>query len=247
MHEKANKSYPFYDYLSFLWKKKRWLLGITVAMVVIAIIISLLVKPTYEGTVVFNVADAIDDKVTIPDIILSNYQNLLPEEIRGSFQVVVPKYKQVQISLSGKNSEQVTKGLESVTKAYYADLQKAYQQRKSLAEQYIATLQQRVDALEQAAKLMHPSSGNIESYTNLQSELATRQEQLQVSQVDLSRTQAPIIVPPNSLDNLVITKQSSPWKGNLAIGLLSGILLAIIITVLWKYILDAQIAQKQQQ
>jgi hypothetical protein len=245
MDEKENKSYPFYDYLSFLWEKKRWVVGITATALVIAIIVSLFVKATYGGTVLFNVADATDDRVTVPDIILSNYQGLLPEELRSSLEVVVPKYKQVQISLSGRDSKQVSKGLEKVTKAYYAELQKVYKQRRSLSETYITTLEQRVDALEKAAKVAQPSSSNTEAFTNLQNELATRQEQLHASKIDLSRMQSPIVVPPASLDNLVITKQSTPWKGNIIVALAAGLLISIVVITLWKYILEAKASRRE--
>jgi capsular polysaccharide biosynthesis protein len=249
MNEEAKKSYAFYDYLAFMWQKKLWLVAIPAVAIIIAIIISSVTKPTYQGSVLFNIADATDDKVAVPDVIMSSYQNLLPKEIQPSLQVIVPKYKQVQIQLSGKDKEQVTKGFQDVTKAYYADLQKVYQQKIKLSTQYMTTLQQRVNTLEQAAKAIKPSSVNVQSleaFTSLQSELATRQEQLQSSKLDLASSQAPVIVPPSSLENLIITEKASPWKANIAIALLAGIILAIVVVALWKYILDAKSSRNQQ-
>lgn len=243
MNEEAKKSYAFYDYLAFMWQKKLWLIAIPLVAIIVAIIISSLTKPTYQGSVLFNIADATDDKVAVPDIIMSNYQDLLPKEIQPSLQVIVPKYKQIQLQLSGKDKEQVTKGFQDVTKAYYADLQKVFQQKRDLSSKYMETLQRRVNSLEQAAKVIKPSSVNIqtlEAYTNLHEELATNQEQLQSSKLDLASLQAPVIVPPSSLDNLTVTEKASPWKANIAIALLAGIIVAIVVVALWKYILDAK-------
>jgi uncharacterized protein involved in exopolysaccharide biosynthesis len=245
MSEEAKKSYAFYDYLAFMWQKKLWLVAIPFIAIIIAVIVSALSKPTYQGMVLFNVADATDDKVTVPDIIISTYQDLLPKDIQPSLQVIVPKYKQVQIQLSGKNKEQVQNGFQKVSNAYYADLQKVYQQKIKLSEQYMVTLQQRVNTLEQAAIIIKPTSTNVEAFTNLQNELATRQEQLQSSKLDLASAQAPVIVPPDSLENLTVTEKASPWKANLAIALLAGIILGIVVVTLWKYILDAKSSRNQ--
>ncbi|MXQ55978.1 hypothetical protein [Shimazuella alba] len=243
MKEEAKKSYAFYDYLAFMWQKKLWLIAIPLIAVVLAIIVSSFTRPTYQGSVLFNVADATDDKVTVPDIILSSYQKLLPKDLQPSLQAIVPKYKQVQIQISGKDKEQVTKGFQTVVKAYYTDLQKVYQQKVNLSKQYMATLQQRVATLEQASKSIKPSSVNaqsLEAFTDLQKELATRQEQLQSSKLDLASVQAPVIVPPGSLEDLTISEKASPWKANILIALLSGIILAVVVVTLWKYILDAR-------
>src|SRR5688500_15866073 len=135
MSQEAKKSYAFYDYLAFMWQKKFWLMAIPVLAIIIAIIVSAMSRPTYHGLVLFNVVDATDDKVTVPDVIMSNYQKLLPNELQPSLQVIVPKYKQVQIQLSGKDKEAVEKGFQTVSKAYYADLQKVYQQKLKLSKE----------------------------------------------------------------------------------------------------------------
>jgi capsular polysaccharide biosynthesis protein len=243
MKEEAKKSYAFYDYLAFMWKKKIWVITIPIIAIIIAVLISSFTKPTYQGSVLFNVADATDDKVTVPDVIMSRYQSLLPKELQPSLQVIVPKYKQVQMQISGENKEQVNKGFQTVAKAYYADLQEVYQQKRNLSKQYSDSLQQRVTMLEQASKSIKPASVNaqsLESFTNLQSELATAQEQLQSSKLDLLSSQAPVIVPPNSLDNLTVTEKASPWKANILIALLVGIILGLVVVTLWKYVLDAK-------
>lgn len=246
MSQEAKKSYAFYDYLAFMWKKKLWVMAIPVLAIIIAIIVSALSKPTYHGTVLFNVADATADKVTVPDVIMSNYQDLLAKDLQPSLQVIVPKYKQVQIQLSGKDKQQVEKGFQTVSKAYFADLQEVYQQKLKLSKEYMSTLQQRVKTLEQAAKIIKPTAANAEAFTNLQNELATRQEQLQSSKLDLANAQAPVIVPPASLENLTVTEKASPWKANLAIAFLAGIILGIIVVALWKYILDAKSSRNSQ-
>ncbi|MCH5586723.1 hypothetical protein MK805_17475 [Shimazuella sp. AN120528] len=245
MNEEAKKSYAFYDYLAFMWQKKFWLIAIPIITIIIAVIVSAVTKPTYQGTVLFNVADSTDDKVTVPDIIMSNYQDLLPKDIQPTLQVIVPKYKQVQIQLSGKDKDEVQKGFTKVSKAYYADLQKVFQQKINMSKQYMATLQQRVTALEQASKVIKPSGSNVDAFTNLQKELATRQEQLQSSKLDLASAQAPVIVPPSSLNNLIVTEKASPWKANIIIALLAGIILGMVVVTLWKYILDAKSSRNQ--
>lgn len=249
MIDEVKKSYAFYDYLSFLWQKRWWLVGIPLVAILIALAVSFLQKPTYEGTALFNVADATDDKVTVPDIIAANYQSLLPKDLQPSLQVIVPKYKQVQIQLSGTNSDEVSSGFQKVTKAYYADLQKVYQQKVRVTEKYIAILQQRVNTLEQVSKVIKPSSVNmqtLDAVTNLEQELSTRQEQLQLSKMDLLSLQAPVVVPPNTIDNLMITKKSSPLKANVLVALLAGLIIAIVVITIWKYTLDARSYRNEQ-
>jgi capsular polysaccharide biosynthesis protein len=250
MIEEVKKKYTFYDYLFFMWKKKLWLLAIPLIMMVIAVAISFLQKPIYEGTALFNVGDSNDDQVTVPDLIVAKYRILVPADIRSSLEVIVPKYKQVKVKLSGTNKQEVSTAFTYVVTSYQKDLDKVFQRHVNLTKQYVDSLQEQVTTLEKlkkTVKLSGANNQNLDAFINLETELSTRQEQLQINKMGLESYNKSVMVTPNSINELTITEKSSPLKANLVIALLLGLVIAVIVVTLWKYILDAKIHQNQQQ
>ncbi|MEI4769563.1 hypothetical protein WAX74_07875 [Psychrobacillus sp. FJAT-51614] len=237
-----NKSYRLYDSLEFFWRKKIWFIIIPLIVAVLGYFGSMLIPKDgdYVGKSTVFTGSVKLEALTNPDHIMAKYG----QHFSGKSEVFVPTRSYIKAEVYGDNEETVEKELNQFNKQLLEALMTQHDRIISSTEAYATTQSERVKTLNttiEAYKNALASTDNLTVINNYTTLLSAAEMDLTNAMATVQRVKNDIIVfetPELAKTNVAKTK-SYGVEGAVA-GFVLGILLAIFILSLWKYILEAR-------
>lgn len=240
------KNYVLYEYLSFFWRKKVLLIAIPIIIAVLAALLSVLLgNKGYEGNALFYTSSINTDKLTDPDLVQDRYQ----EMVKGNtVDVKVPQGQRVRLEVSGSDRGKVEADLNSIADDFSNELNKEYERRKGITEEYINVFKQRLkevegtnDGLEGVdyEALSDEQQAKIAEASATKEDLINKYEtKIKSMRTDLLFFEKPELV------SKTVEKQNGNLKANAIIGFAVGLFFTVLFLMLWKYTSEARVARK---
>lgn len=237
-----NKTYRLYDSLEFFWKKKVWFIIIPVIVALLGYAASMFIPKDgeYVGKSTIFTGSVKLEALTNPEHIMAKYGGHFTDKA----EIFVPTRNYIKAEVYGDTEEQVTKELESfdeqLLQALMVQNDKVIDgtQTYALAQSArIKTLQEGIESYKKALS----KSDNLTEINNYTTLLSQAEMDLTNAMATEQRVRNDIIsYEKPSLANVYVKQTKSYGLEGAVAGLILGILFAIFILSLWKYILEAR-------
>ncbi|RDU37573.1 hypothetical protein DRW41_06955 [Neobacillus piezotolerans] len=241
------KKYILYEYLSYFWKRKWLFVIIPLATAVLIAAAVYILKPdsrgyTAEGTVFTGSVN--QKELTDPDIIEAKYQ-----DVKG-LSILVPERDKVKFKVKAKSQTEAEKVLDQVRNQYFSDLKKNAQLRIDLTTRQFESLQKRMETLDSNLALYekrlaasddtYDQEGYRELIGKSMDERYRASERADKKEGDIALFSNPEILPAE------VHKAKTYIPESLAIGIILGLILAVALLALMKYLSDARRFYKEK-
>lgn len=238
-----NRTYRLYDSLEFFWKKKVWFIIIPVIVALLGYLGSMLIPNggDYVGKSTVFTGSVKLEALTNPEHIQTKYG----QHFTGKTEVFVPTRSYIKLETYGKNEEQVTEELTQFNDQLLEGLMVQYDKVIQGTEAYAKAQAERIATLKTAIesyKEVITDTDNVTVINNFSTLLSTAEMDLTNALATEQRVRNDIITfekPALATTNYVVKTKSYGLEGAIA-GFILGILAAILILSLWKYILEAR-------
>ncbi|MBS4206753.1 Wzz/FepE/Etk N-terminal domain-containing protein [Bacillus sp. FJAT-50079] len=244
----ASEKYILYDYLTFIWKKKWFVLLFTIICGGAGIFFSLSQTHIYESEAVIFVGNAGNDELTKPENIIF-YKEELEGPYEDQFSVTIPRDFQVILKLKGIDEQKVFSQLNKVAESYVSDLNDTFNKKRSRLEDYYMTLEAKVESLQKVIdhyndQLLNSKvpDSQIADYTGLVIEYESQRESYQERINNLGQQLDDMEGP--KLSGINTTSSGSKLFRNLFLAMAFGFQCGLVILVFWKYMLNARKASE---
>ena len=237
-----NKTYRLYDSLEFFWKKKMWFIIIPVIVALLGYLGSMLIPKDgeYVGKSTIFTGSVKLEALTNPEHIQAKYG----QDFTGATEVFVPTRSYIKVETYGNNEAELTKELTQFNDQLLEGLMTQHDKVIQGTENYAETQSKRVESLTTAIEsyrgiLNETVNATVED--NLAALLSTAEMDLTNALATEQRVRNDIISyeKPGVANTYVVETKSYGLEGAIA-GFILGILAAILILSLWKYILEAR-------
>lgn len=236
------KKYPFYDKLKFFWEKKTWLVLIPITFAIIGVVLSFLwpKEGEYIGKSTVFTGSINLLSLSDPEHVASTYG----DSISGNLDVFVPNRNYIETTVHDDDPDTIEKELAAFDEQLTSDLLAEYEKRKQITEDYVVTLEGRVESLtssiEQYQSALDQATDVTETsnYTTL---LTTAETQLSETTATLQRVKNDLAFFESPA--LVSEKVAKVDRHTLELGLggfMFGLLVAFFVILLWQYISEAK-------
>ncbi|MBS2970707.1 hypothetical protein J9317_18345 [Metabacillus sp. KIGAM252] len=235
-----------YEYLMYFWKKKWLIIGIPVAVAILAYGLSIAVSKGYEGNSNFFTATLKSDYLTDPELLESVYQ----EKYGKKLKIEVLGQSKVEFSVKGKDKASVENLLNKASAEYIGELKNEYNSRLDLTENKLAAYEDRLKSVEKSYGVMSDKlqtdfeNLNSEELTTLSDAIAKEEklisdydDSIQGMKTDILQFEKPL------MQSKEVAKQDNNAKANAIVGFILGLFLTLLGLMLSKYIGDARRAE----
>ncbi|WP_277585984.1 hypothetical protein [Psychrobacillus antarcticus] len=238
-----NKTYRLYDSLEFFWKKKIWFLIIPLIVALLGYVGGMLIPSDgdYVGKSTIFTGSVKLEALTNPEHI----QTVYGEHFTGPTEVFVPTRSYIKVETHGSNKEALTKELtqfnDQLLEGLMARHDKVIQQTETYAQAQAKRIETLQTAIESYKGILNDTN-NVTVINNFSALLSTAEMDLTNAMATEQRVRNDIITfeqPALANASYVVEAKSYGLEGAIA-GFILGILAAILILSLWKYILEAR-------
>lgn len=237
-----NKTYRLYESLEFFWKKKVWFIIIPVILALLGYVGAMLIPKDgeYVGKSTVFTGSVKLEALTNPEHIQTKYG----QHFTGPTEVFVPTRSYIKVETYGNNEDELTKELTQFNDQLIEGLMAQHDKVIQGTETYAQTQSERIETLKTAIesyKGILNDTDNVTVVNNFTTLLSTAEMDLTNALATEQRVRNDIITyeQPALANTYVVKTKSYSLEGAIA-GFILGILAAILILSLWKYILEAR-------
>ncbi|MFJ8064222.1 hypothetical protein ACIQYS_06300 [Psychrobacillus sp. NPDC096426] len=237
-----NKTYRLYDSLEFFWKKKVWFIIIPVIVALLGYVGSMFIPKDgeYVGKSTIFTGSVKLEALTNPEHIMTKYG----KHFTGKAEIFVPTRSYIKAEVYGDNEEQVTKELTLFNDQLLAGLMEQHDKVIDGTQTYALAQSARIQTLQQGIESYKKALANTDNLTEINNYtllLSDAELNLTNAMATEQRVRNDIIsYEKPGLANTYVVKTKSYGLEAAVAGLILGILFAIFILSLWKYILEAR-------
>ncbi|WP_427138333.1 hypothetical protein [Psychrobacillus psychrodurans] len=237
-----NRTYRLYDSLEFFWKKKVWFIIIPVIVALLGYLGSMLIPKDGEyvaKSTIFTGSVKLE-ALTNPEHIQERYG----QHFTGATEVFVPTRSYIKVETHGNKEEELTKEISKFNDLLLEDLMAQHDKVIQGTENYANNQASLIETLKTAIESYKGILSDTENLTvvnNFSALLSTAEMDLKNALATEQRVRNDIITyeQPALANTYVVKTKSYGLEGAIA-GFILGILAAILILSLWKYILEAR-------
>ena len=237
-----NKTYRLYDSLEFFWKKKIWFIIIPIIVALLGSLGAMLVPKDgeYVGKSTVFTGSIKLEALTNPEHIQAKYG----QHFTNKTEVFVPTRSYIKVETYGNNKEELTKELTQFNDQLLEGLMAQHDKVIQGTELYASIQAGQIETLKTAIesyKGILSDTDNVTVVNNFSALLSTAEMDLKNALATEQRVRNDIIAyeKPSLVTTYVVETKSYGLEGAIA-GFILGILGAILILSLWKYILEAR-------
>jgi capsular polysaccharide biosynthesis protein len=235
----GEKRYVLYEYLMFLWRKKLLLLALPLLFALIGAGLSFLKDRPYVGQLSFYTGEVESKDLLRPDLVKEKY------EMEGFSYTVSAAEKTMIFTSVGNDPDRIEKTLQKVTKQYEKDLMDKSEEKLELKKNELEFLKNKRLSLEESLKIYHDYIENKDIDPELAMQYSDSINEAEDKVLDYTQK---INTKENSILNfdepqkmtMVINREESYIISNVILGTVLGLLLALGLILIWKYVTDAR-------
>jgi capsular polysaccharide biosynthesis protein len=223
----------------FLWRKKFLLLALPLLFALIGAGLSFLKDRPYVGQLSFYTGEVESKDLLRPELVKENY------EMEGFSYTVSAAEKTMIFTSVGNDPDQIEKTLQKVTKQYEKDLIDKSEEILELKNNELEFLKNKRLSLEESLKIYHEYIENKDIDPELAMQYSDSINEAEDKVLDYTQK---INTKENSILNfdepqkmtMVINREDSYIISNVILGTVLGLLLALGLILVWKYVTDAR-------